>query len=85
MLENRPLHGDHRQLGKIALAGDPVAADLISVRLMGFDPGLGIFDGPARFVGNGSPGQIDIIAEQLPQQVVPFDVLAEFCHLHLHA
>ena len=35
------------------------------------------------FLGNGSPGRIDLIAERLPRQVAPFDVLPEFAHLRL--
>jgi hypothetical protein len=36
------------------------------------------------FLGNGSPGRIDPIAERLPRYVVPFDVLPEFAHLQIH-
>ena len=35
---NGPLQGSARQLGKIVLADDPVAADATCARLMGFDP-----------------------------------------------
>jgi uncharacterized protein (DUF362 family) len=83
---NGPLHGTHRHLGKIVLADDPVAADfMMCARLMGLKPSLvWHLDRAARFLGNG-PGRIDLIAERLPQQVVPFDVLPEFAHLQIHA
>jgi hypothetical protein len=35
---NGPLQGTARDLGKIVLADDPVAADATCARLMGFDP-----------------------------------------------
>ena len=34
---NGPLHGNHRHLGKIVLADDPVAADFTCARLMGLE------------------------------------------------
>jgi uncharacterized protein (DUF362 family) len=79
---NGPLHGTHRHLGKIVLADDPVAADFVCAQLMGLNPGLvWHLDRASHFLGNGSPGRIDLIAERLPQQVVPFDVLPEFACL----
>ena len=82
---NGPLHGRHRQLGKIVLANDPVAADFVSARLMGLNPSLiWHLDRASRFLGNG-PGRIDLIAEGLPQRIAPFDVLPEFAHLKIHA
>jgi uncharacterized protein (DUF362 family) len=82
---NGPLHGRHRQLGKIVLANDPVAADFVCARLMGLNPRLiWHLDRASRFLGNG-PGHIDLIAEGLPQQIKPFDVLPEFAHLKIHA
>ena len=81
---NGPLHGTHRHLGKIVLADDPVAADFVCAQLMGLNPSLvWHLDRASHFLGNGSPGRIDLIAERLPQQVVPFDVLPEFAHLRL--
>jgi uncharacterized protein (DUF362 family) len=83
---NGPLHGSRRHLGKIILANDPVAADFICTRLMGLNPSLvWHLDRASRFLGNGSAGCIDLVAERLPQQVVPFDVLPEFAHLQMHA
>jgi len=82
---NGPLHGSHRHLGKIVLANDPVAADFVCARLMGLNPSLiWHLDRASRFLGNG-PGRIDLIAEGLPQQIVPFDVLPEFAHFKIHA
>jgi uncharacterized protein (DUF362 family) len=82
---NGPLHGTHRHLGKIVLANDPVAADFVCARLMGLNPSLiWHLDRASRFLGNG-PGRIDLIAEGLPQQIQPFDVLPEFAHLKIHA
>lgn len=83
---NGPLHGTHRHLGKIVLADDPVAADFVCARLMGFDPSrVWHLDRASRFLGNGSPGRIDLIAEGLPQRFVPFNVLPEFAHLQMYA
>jgi uncharacterized protein (DUF362 family) len=83
---NGPLHGTHRHLGKIVLADDPIAADFTCARLMGFDPyQVWHLDRASRFLGNGSPQRIDFIAEPLPQQVVPFDVIPPFAHLRMRA
>jgi len=83
---NGPLHGSHRHLGKIVLADDPVAADFICARLMGLDPSrIWHLDRAAHFLGNGSYERIDLIAEELPQRTVPFDVLPEFAHLQIRA
>src|SRR5262249_19341627 len=82
---NGPLHGTRRHLGKIVLANDPVAADFVCARLMGLNPSLvWHLDRASRCLGNG-PGRIDLIAEGLPQQIVPFAVLPEFAHLKIHA
>jgi uncharacterized protein (DUF362 family) len=81
---NGPLHGTHRHLGKIVLADDPVSADFTCARLMGLNPNLiWHLDRAARFLGNGSPGRIDLIAEGLPQPIMPFHVLPEFEHLRM--
>ena len=81
---NGPLHGTHRHLGKIVLADDPVAADFTCARLMGLNPSLiWHLDRASHFLGNGSPGRIDLITERLPRQVAPFDVLPEFASLQM--
>lgn len=79
---NGPLHGNHRHLGKIVLADDPVAADFTCARLMGLNPhAVWHLDRAAHFLGNGSHDRIDLIAERLPRKTVPFDVLPEFVSL----
>ena len=79
---NGPLHGSHRHLGKIVLSNDPVAADFTCARLMGLDPyRVWHLDRAAHFLGNGSPERIDLVAERLPQRMVPFDVLPAFASL----
>jgi uncharacterized protein (DUF362 family) len=81
---NGPLHGTHRHLGKIVLADDPVAADFTCARLMGLNPSLvWHLDRASRFLGNGSPGRIDLVAEGLPLRTTPFDVLPEFASLQM--
>jgi uncharacterized protein (DUF362 family) len=83
---NGPLHGTHRHLGKVVLADDPVAADFTCARLMGLNPyRVWHLDRAARFLGNGSHERIDLIAEELPQQPIPFDVLPEFANLQTRA
>ena len=83
---NGPLHGTHRNLGKLVLADDPVAADFICARLMGLDPHrVWHLDRAAHFLGNGSSERIELIAERLPQRTVPFDVLPQFAHLQIRA
>ena len=84
MQGNGPLHGTHRHLGKIVLADDPVAADFTCARLMGLNPSLvWHLDRASHFLGNGSPGRIELIGEQLPRQVAPFDVMPEFASLQM--
>jgi uncharacterized protein (DUF362 family) len=83
---NGPLHGTQRHLGKVVLADDPVAADFTCARLMGLNPyRVWHLDRAARFLGNGSHERIDLIAEELPQQPIPFDVLPEFTNLQTRA
>jgi uncharacterized protein (DUF362 family) len=79
---NGPLHGTRRNLGKIVLADDPVAADFTCARLMGLDPyRVWHLDRAAHFLGNGSNERIDLIAETLPQKTIPFEVLPQFASL----
>lgn len=81
---NGPLHGTHRPLGKIVLSDDPVAADFTCARLMGLEPnGVWHLNRAAHFLGNGSPGRIDMLAEATPTGVHPFAVLPQFAHLQL--
>jgi uncharacterized protein (DUF362 family) len=79
---NGPLHGSRRNLGKIVLADDPVAADFTCARLMGLEPcRVWHLDRAAQFLGNGSARRMDFVAEGLPAKTVPFDVLPQFNHL----
>jgi len=81
---NGPLHGTHRRLGKIVLADDPVAADFVCAQLMGLDQAwFGILIVLPVFSVTVLPGASILIAERLPRQVAPFDVLPEFAHLRL--
>ncbi len=82
MQGNGPLHGTRRPLGKLVLSDDPVAADCICTRLMGFDPArVWHLDRASRFLGNGSLERIELISEKLLQRILPFDVLPEFAYL----
>lgn len=80
---NGPLNGTPRQLGKIVLADDPVAADATCARLMGFEPDriVHIREG-AEFLGNSAPALIDQAGETLTPPTTPFQVVPEFQYLH---
>lgn len=81
---NGPLHGTPRNLGRIVLADDPVAADFICTRLMGLNPlRVNCLALAAEFLGNGSPERIVQLREKLPSAMQPFAVLPEFAHLRL--
>jgi uncharacterized protein (DUF362 family) len=81
---NGPLHGGRRQLGKIVLSDDPVAADFACAWLMGLHPErVWHLDHAARFLGNGSADRITLVAEELPRCVNPFSVLPQFAHLRV--
>src|SRR4051794_17333421 len=75
---NGPLHGTHRQLGKVVLSDDPVAADFTCARLMGIHPErVWHLDHAAHFLGNGATDRIRLLAEDLPSRVMPFNVLPQ--------
>jgi uncharacterized protein (DUF362 family) len=79
---NGPLHGTNRNLRTIVLADDPVAADFTCARLMGLAPErIYHLAQAARFLGNGSPDKIDLLAEAVPHRVQPFAVLPQFRHI----
>lgn len=80
---NGPLNGTPRQLGKIVLADDPVAADATCARLMRFEPDriVHIREG-AEFLGNSAPARIDQVGETLTPPTTPFQVVPEFQYLH---
>jgi len=80
---NGPLHGIPRNLGRIVLADDPVAADFTCARLMGLNPlRVSHLAQAAEFLGNGAPERIIQLGEQPPLSVEPFAVLPEFAYLH---
>jgi uncharacterized protein (DUF362 family) len=83
---NGPLNGTPRQMGKIVLSSDPVAADATCARLMGLEPDLvaHIREG-SRFLGNSRIGLIDQIGETLIPPVVPFQVVPDWQYLHFSA
>jgi uncharacterized protein (DUF362 family) len=79
---NGPLQGTARDLGRIVMSDDPVAADFTCARLMGFDPyRISHLAQAAQFLGNGDVERIDQLGEKLPRTVRPFSVLPEFAHL----
>jgi len=81
---NGPLHGAPRNLGRIVLADDPVAADFVCSRLMGLNPlRVNYLAQAAEFLGNGTPERIVHLGETLPATVRPFAVLPAFAHLRL--
>lgn len=79
---NGPLAGSPRQLGKLVLADDPVAADATCARLMGLVPErVPQITAAAKFLGNMSVDEIHQMAGQVVSPVVPFKVVQEFDHL----
>ena len=79
---NGPLQGSPRQLGKIVLADDPVAADATCARLMGFDPlRVRHLSEGGRFLGNLREDRIRMLAEEVGAPTRPFSVLPEFRYL----
>ncbi|HUA19960.1 MAG TPA: DUF362 domain-containing protein [Bryobacteraceae bacterium] len=79
---NGPLQGSARQLGKIVLADDPVAADATCARLMGFDPlQVRHLSEGGQFLGNLHEDRITMLAEGVSVPTRPFSVLPEFHYL----
>jgi len=77
-----PLLGPERQLNRIVLSDDPVAADATCARLMGFAPEriTHIAEG-ARFLGNLATDRILMLAESVPISIRPFSAATGFPHL----
>jgi uncharacterized protein (DUF362 family) len=77
-----PLLGPERQLNRIVLSDDPVAADATCARLMGFAPEriTHIAEG-ARFLGNLATDRILMLAESVPISIRPFSAAPGFPHL----
>jgi len=81
---NGPLHGSPRNLGRIVLADDPVAADFVCTRLMGLNPlRVNHLAQAAEFLGNGMAERIVHLGEPMPTTVQAFAILPEFAHLRL--
>jgi len=79
---NGPLQGTARELGKIVLADDPVAADATCARLMGFDPlRVQHLSEGGRFLGNLRADRITMLAERAEVPICPFAVLPDFHYL----
>jgi uncharacterized protein (DUF362 family) len=79
---NGPLHGSARALHKVVLADDPVAGDFTCARLMGLTPKrVYHLKQASRFLGNGGEDLIDLVAELVTQDPIPFDVLPSFRHM----
>jgi uncharacterized protein (DUF362 family) len=76
---NGPLQGTARDLGKIVLADDPVAADATCARLMGLDPlrVQHLSDG-GRFLGNVNANRITMLGERVEPPLRSFSVLPDF-------
>jgi uncharacterized protein (DUF362 family) len=80
---NGPLNGTPRQLGKIVLADDPVAADATCARLMGFEPlRISHVREGSMFLGNSGSGLIDQVGEALTSPETPFQVVPDWACLH---
>lgn len=82
---NGPLQGVARELHRIVLADDPVAADATCARLMGLDPRQvkHIAVGQS-FLGNLDPDRISLLAGAVARPDHPFAVLPEFRDLVDH-
>ena len=79
---NGPLQGTARELGRIVLADDPVAADATCARLMGFDPlRVQHLSEGGRFLGNLRADRITMLAERIEAPIRPFAVLPGFHYL----
>jgi uncharacterized protein (DUF362 family) len=80
---NGPLNGVPRQLGKIVLSNDPVAADATCARLMGFEPNrVPHIREASRFLGNSITALIDQVGEALPTPATRFQVVGDWTFLH---
>jgi uncharacterized protein (DUF362 family) len=80
---NGPINGTPRQLGKVVLADDPVAADATCARLMGFEPHrIGHVREGSMFLGNSGSGLIDQVGEALTSPETPFQVVSDWACLH---
>jgi len=79
---NGPLQGTARELGKLVLADDPVAADATCARLMGFNPvRVEHIRMAGDFLGNLDARAIELVGDRTPLPSRPFAVLPAFSYL----
>ena len=79
---NGPLQGTARELGKLVLADDPVAADATCARLMGFNPvRVEHIRMAGDFLGNLDARAIEVVGDRTPPPSRPFAVLPAFSYL----
>jgi len=79
---NGPLQGTARQLGKLVLAGDPVAADATCARLMGLEPArVEHIRLAGDFLGNLQERAIEMVGDRPETPSRPFAVLPAFSYL----
>jgi uncharacterized protein (DUF362 family) len=83
---NGPLAGSARQLDRIVLSDDPVAADATCARLMGLLPErVTHIAETAKFLGNVSTTRIDQLGASVLTPPAPFQTVQEFEHLRARA
>ena len=79
---NGPLQGTARELGKLVLADDPVAADATCARLMGFNPvRVEHIRMAGDFLGNLHEHAIQMVGDRAQAPSRPFAVLPAFSYL----
>jgi len=79
---NGPLHGSPRELGKLVLADDPVAADATCARLMGLEPiRVQHIRIAGDFLGNLDEPAIEMMGDPVRYPVRPVAVLPPFSYL----
>jgi uncharacterized protein (DUF362 family) len=79
---NGPLQGSPRDLGKMVLADDPVAADATCARLMGLEPTrVKHIRMAGDFLGNLDERAIEMVGDRMPEPSRPFAVLPVFSYL----
>jgi len=79
---NGPLQGAARELGKLVLADDPVAADATCARLMGLEPArVQHIRLAGDFLGNLQERAIEMVGDRTHAPSRPFAVLPAFSYL----
>jgi uncharacterized protein (DUF362 family) len=78
---NGPLQGTARELGKLVLADDPVAADATFARLMGSNPvRVEHIRMAGDFLGNLDTRAIEVVGDRTPLPSRPFAVVQAFSY-----